>query len=138
MKIFFVGFCIGLYVAAAVAVPARVDYIVDGDTFAGVATLEGGVDVTIRVRIRNVDTPEIHGDCEYERKMALRAKEKLAELIPVGTRVELSNIKDDKYLGRIDANVADARGQDVGNALISLGLGRKYSGGRRKPWCGEK
>lgn len=138
MKIFFVGFYIGLYVVAAVAVPARVDYIVDGDTFAGVATLEGGVDVTIRVRIRNVDTPEIHGDCEYERKMALRAKEKLAELIPVGTRVELSNIKDDKYLGRIDANVADARGQDVGNALISLGLGRKYSGGRRKPWCGEK
>ena len=136
-------FCVGFFaimpaIVAAVpasAVPARVDYIVDGDTFAGVVKLDGGFDVTVRVRIRNVDTPEIHGDCESEREMAARAREYLGELIPAGSVVELSNIKDDKYLGRIDANVMDARGQDIGNEIVRVGLGRRYDGGHRNPWC---
>ena len=67
--------------------------------------------------------------------MALRAKNRLEQLIPVGTVVELSNVKDDKYLGRIDANVADATGRDVGDILIHEKLGRPYSGGHRNPWC---
>ena len=121
--------------STALAVPGRVGYIIDGDTFACVVNLAQDIDVSVRVRIRNVDTPEIHGDCEYERSMALRAKNRLEQLIPVGTVVELSNVKDDKYLGRIDANVADATGRDVGDILIHEKLGRPYSGGHRNPWC---
>jgi endonuclease YncB( thermonuclease family) len=124
-----------LLVPCAYAVPARVDYVIDGDTFSGVVKLDGGIDVSVRVRLRNVDTPEINGQCEYERNMAARAKARLAEIIPAGTTVELTNIKDDKYLGRIDANVADSRGNDVGATLIREKLGRKYNGGRRAPWC---
>lgn len=135
MKLIGFGFLFGMWVASAIAIPARVDYIVDGDTFAGVVTLDGGIDVTVRVRIRNIDTPEIHGDCEYEREMATRAKEKLAELIPVGTVTDLTNIKDDKYLGRIDANVSDTHGHDIGEAMIRTGLARRYNGGHRKSWC---
>jgi endonuclease YncB( thermonuclease family) len=70
--------------------------------------------------------------------MAARARDRLSEMIPVGTVVELSNIKDDKYLGRIDANVADARGRDVGTRLVTEGLGRRYSGGKRAGWCRGK
>lgn len=135
---FGIGFWAGLWIATAAAaetVPARVDYIVDGDTFAGVVKLDGGFDVTVRVRIRNVDTPEIHGDCELEREMAARAREYLSELIPAGSVVELSNIQDDKYLGRIDANVTDARGQDIGDEIVRAGMGRQYNGGHRNPWC---
>lgn len=124
-----------LVVPYAYAVPARVGHIIDGDTFSGVVKLDGGVDVSVRVRLRNVDTPEINGKCEYERDMAARARARLEEIIPAGTTVELTNIKDDKYLGRIDANVADARGNDVGAILVREKLGRKYNGGHRSSWC---
>lgn len=120
---------------SAVAVPATVDYIFDGDTFAAIVHLEDEIDISVRVRLINVDTPEIHGMCEKEISDALRAKDRLVELIPVGSVVDLKNIKDDKYLGRIDANVILADGRDVGEVLIKENLGRAYSGGRRHSWC---
>ena len=128
----FLGFCI---LKSAVAVPATVDYIFDGDTFAAIVHLEDEIDISVRVRLINVDTPEIHGMCEKEISDALRAKARLAELIPVGSVVDLKNIKDDKYLGRIDANVILSDGRDVGEVLIKENLGRAYSGGRRHSWC---
>ncbi len=120
---------------AACATPATVDYIFDGDTFAAYVNLEDDIQISVRVRIMNVDTPEIHGQCESEIQAALRAKERLAQLIPVGSVVELTHIKDDKYPGRIDAYVSAADGRDVGRVLISEKLGRPYSGGRRAGWC---
>lgn len=128
----FLGFCI---LKSAVAVPATVDYIFDGDTFAAIVHLEDEIDISVRVRLINVDTPEIHGMCEKEISDALRAKDRLAELIPVGSVIDLKNIKDDKYLGRIDANVILSDGRDVGEVLIKENLGRAYSGGRRHSWC---
>lgn len=132
-RLFIVAFM--LLVRSAYAVPATVDYIFDGDTFAAYVNLEPDVRISVRVRLRNVDTPEMHGQCDYEIRRALLARDRLAELIPVGTTVELANIKDDKYLGRIDANVKTVDGHDVGDILIREGLGRPYSGGRRKSWC---
>ena len=126
-------FCSGV----ACATPATVDYIFDGDTFAAYVNLEDDIQISVRVRLINIDTPEIHGECESEISLANRAKERLAELIPVGTVVELSGIKDDKYLGRIDAYVKMADGRDVGTVLISEKLGRPYSGGKRDGWCGK-
>ena len=79
----------------------------------------------------------MNGDSAYERSRAIAARDRLSEIIPVGSMVELSNVKDDKYLGRIDANVADSRGRDVGEILIREKYGRKYNGGRRKSWCGK-
>ena len=117
------------------AVPAVVKYIVDGDTFSAGVKLEDNTMVSVRVRIRNVDTPELHGECVDEIVAANVAKNRLSEMLPVGTVVELDQIKDDKYLGRIDATVRDSRGHDVGRALIREGHGRPYSGGRRQSWC---
>jgi endonuclease YncB( thermonuclease family) len=121
--------------AGAGAVPAVVKYIVDGDTFSAGVKLEDDTMVSVRVRIRNVDTPELHGECVDEIVAANVAKNRLAELLPVDSVVELENIKDDKYLGRIDATVQDSRGRDVGRVLIREGLGRRYSGGKRQTWC---
>lgn len=125
-----------LFVAgAANATPVVVDYIIDGDTFAGRVTLADDTKITVRVRLINVDTPEIHGECESEIRAAFAAKARLAELLPIGTTVELQEIKDDKYLGRIDARVLDVLGRDVGKILVNEKLGRPYSGGRRDGWC---
>ena len=117
------------------AMPATVDYVVDGDTFAAVAHVNNGANVDVRVRLRNVDTPEMHGECESEIRRANMARERLMKLVPRGTVVELKNIKDDKYLGRIDANVILPDGRDIGRVLINEKLGRPYSGGKRAGWC---
>jgi len=130
--IFVFGVCLA---APSFAVTARVGHVIDGDTFSGVVKLDGGIEISVRVRIRNVDTPEIHGECEYERNMAVRSKTRLAQMLPDGAVVELTNVRDDKYLGRIDANVIDSHGNDIGMRLVREGLGRKYNGGRREKWC---
>lgn len=135
MKWFCVPVLVFTWGASAFAVPARVGHILDGDTFSAAVSLDADTTVSVRVRLRNVDTPEMNGDCEYERSRAIAARDRLSEIIPVGSMVELSNVKDDKYLGRIDANVKNANGADVGEILIREKFGRKYNGGKRKPWC---
>lgn len=120
---------------SAHAVPATADYVFDGDTFAAYVAIAPDVDISVRVRLINIDTPEIHGDCDYEIERANMARERLRELLPAGTVVDLQNIKDDKYLGRIDANVILPDGRDVGRVLINEKLGRAYSGGKRTSWC---
>lgn len=126
----------GIFIAGvASAVPAMVDYIIDGDTFAARVSLDDDIKITVRVRIANVDTPELHGMCDYEIRMANIARDRLAQLIPIGSTVELTDIRDDKYLGRIDANVFDVAGNNVGKILIKEKLGRAYNGGWRTGWC---
>ena len=87
------------------------------------------------MRLRNVDTPELHGACEIETQRASAARERLIKLMPRGTVVELKNIKDDKYVGRIDANVILPDGRDVGRILINEKHGRLYNAGKRAGWC---
>ena len=117
------------------AVPATVDYHFDGDTFSAGVMLDTDVEITVRVRLINIDTPEINGKCTAEKVMAQSARDLLATIIPRGTVVDLQNIKDDKYLGRINANVILLDGRDVGQIMIDSGLARPYSGGKRQPWC---
>ena len=119
----------------AYAVPAVVDYVLDGDTFAAHVLVADGVGVDARVRLSDVDTPEIHGACEREIQMALRARDRMADLLPVGSVVELRNIKDDKYLGRINADVYLSDGRNLSKILLDEKLGRPYDGGHRASWC---
>ena len=127
---------VGLVCQNSFATPVIVRYIVDGDTFVGDVLLDKDVEVkSISIRLRNVDTPEIHGECDEEIKRAEYAKQRLEELIPVGSTVEISNIKDDKYPGRIDSNVYDAANRDIGWVLVREKVGREYHGGKRQSWC---
>ena len=126
----------GLCCSVASATPAMVTRIVDGDTFKATVLLADGIEImSVGVRLRNVDTPELHGECDYEIERAEKAKQRLSELIPVGSVIEITNVKNDKYPGRIDANVFDEQNRDVGLVLIRENLGRPYSGGKRQSWC---
>lgn len=124
-----------LVVGVACAVPATVTYIVDGDTFYANVMMDSDISVRTSVRIIGIDTPEINGKCKSEIDGAKRAKKRLSELLPVDSVVELSDIKDDKYLGRIDATVKLSDGRDIGKILIKEKLARGYKGGKRKSWC---
>ena len=136
MKKFITAVYIGTVCQICLATPVRVTYIIDGDTFVGDVLLADKTEaMSVKIRLRNVDTPELHGDCESEIKRAKYAKQRLSELIPVGSTVEIKNIKNDKYTGRIDANVYDSANRDIGSVLIKEKVGRSYNGGKRKSWC---
>jgi endonuclease YncB( thermonuclease family) len=109
--------------------------VFDGDTFSAKVLLENGAAISVRVRIRNIDAPEIHGECDAEIEWAKRSKNRLAELIPKGSAVMLTKIKDDRYLGRIDAIASLPDGRDIGRIMMAENLARPYDGGKRMPWC---
>lgn len=136
IKKFLILIVMGVCCHNCFATPVVVKYIIDGDTFIGDVLLADGLEVlSVSIRLRNVDTPEIHGQCDTEIRKALYAKQRLEELIPLGTIIEIKNIKNDKYPGRIDANVYDSVNRDVGLVLVRENVGRAYSGGKRESWC---
>jgi endonuclease YncB( thermonuclease family) len=115
--------------------PAEVVRVIDGDTFEARVRIWPGMDVTTRVRLRGVDAPELHARCDDERVRALAARDVLARLLAEGS-VGVSRIGQDKYGGRVDADVSTARTPNVSEALFDGGYARRYSGGRRESWCG--
>ena len=136
MKKFILLFCLCFLCRFCFAASIRVSYIVDGDTFVGDVILPDKSEVrSVKVRLRNVDTPELHGKCKSEIERAKYAKKRLEELIPVNSIAEIKNIKNDKYAGRIDANVYDSLNRDIGSILVKEKVGRPYSGEKRKSWC---
>ena len=136
MKRFLLVFSLLVFRAAAAPdLAATAEYVIDGDTFGAIIDLGAGAKVSARVRFMDIDAPELHGECESEIELANRSKDRLAELLPAGTGVVLSGIKDDKYLGRIDAYVKFPDGRDVGRIMTDEKLARAYGGGRRLPWC---
>ena len=99
----------------------------DGDTF----ILEKAGSKPTKIRLGNIDTPEIAGRCHFETVLAQRAKSRLAALLAGGV-VEINPDKLDRY-GRQLAEVAIAAG-DVGEILIAENLARPWDGARH-PWC---
>jgi micrococcal nuclease len=84
-------------------------------------------------RIENIDTPEIKGACDAERKLAVRAKDFTAAWLAKG-RVTIKQTGIDQY-GRVLARVSrDTTGEDLGEALVGAGLARPWKG-RREKWC---
>ncbi len=105
--------------------PAGVCRAVDGDTLECAGA---------RIRLVDIDAPELNGQCAAEIQMAERAK--LAAMIALATapaHVEPRRGKD-KY-GRLLARVT-LDGADLGATLVAQRLARPYTGGRRAGWCG--
>lgn len=128
----------GYRVAAAAfdgPVRAEVVRVIDGDTFEAAARIWLGEAIDIHVRIEGIDAPELRARCDGERVRAEAARDYLARRI-AGGEVELSDVRYDKYGGRVRAVVRDPKG-DVGLAMIAAGLARPYRGERRGSWCGE-
>jgi micrococcal nuclease len=115
--------------------PAEVVRVIDGDTFEARVRIWPGMEITTRVRLRGIDAPEMHARCQDERAKALAARDALVRILNEGT-VGVARIGQDKYGGRVDADVSTARTPDVSAALFERGLARRYSGGRRESWCG--
>jgi micrococcal nuclease len=116
-------------------VHAQVLRIIDGDTFEAAAQIWLGEAIDVHVRIAGIDAPELRARCDSEYALATAARDFLAKRI-AGADVMLSAVRYDKYGGRVDAAVSDARG-DVGAAMIKAHMARPYHGERRGSWCGQ-
>ena len=113
---------------------AEVVRIIDGDTFVARMRAGPGGEIETRVRLRRIDAAELHARCSKELRLALGARAALQRLLADG-RVTLSHVGQDKYPGRIDANVATGSTNDISVAMLSGGFARAYDGGRRGSWC---
>jgi endonuclease YncB( thermonuclease family) len=114
--------------------PVDVIRTIDGDTFEARVHLWPGLDLTTRVRLRGIDAPELKAACPQELQMAEAATDALRGLLGEGV-VTIFNIGPDKYQGRVVADVATKRTENVSAALLAAGHARSYSGGRRSGWC---
>ena len=68
-------FCCCGGVWAQTLVTALVTDVYDGDTFTVDADVWPDIGWTGSVRVRNVDTPEIRGDCDQEQRLAIAARD---------------------------------------------------------------
>ncbi len=113
---------------------SRVTTIYDGDTFkATIDSWPGIAGKNIGVRISGIDTPEMHGKCKREIELARMAKKKTVAMIRSAKRIDLKQMRRDKYF-RIDAEVF-ADGKSIAQALIATGLAIPYNGGKKATWC---
>lgn len=104
----------------------RVDCVVDGDTL----WLAGE-----KIRLVNIDAPEVNGRCHAETQRAAAATRALARLLD-RQPIRIVRHGQDRY-GRTLAAVATSAG-DAGAQLVSSGLAVEWRG-RREPvstWCG--
>jgi len=112
----------------------RVGTVIDGDSFkVDIANWPEVVGKGITVRINGIDTPEMRGKCDAEKRLARKAKQFTVTRLRSAERVELRNIQRGKYF-RLIADV-EVDGKDLGTQLMKAGLARVYEGGKRQDWC---
>lgn len=98
--------------------------ITDGDTF----RYRGE-----RIRIADIDAPEMRGRCAYETELAGRATRRMDALLQAGPfEMRTLDRDEDRYGRKLRVVVRD--GRSLGDQLMAEGLARTWSG-RREPWC---
>lgn len=120
---------INFYIAVVLAVT-------DGDTFKARLPVWQGVEIVTSVRVNGIDAPELRGKCDFEKVKAEEATAALTHFLQTGKNVTLHNVKDDKYSGRVVADVM-VDGKSLSSEMIRTGLVRPYNGGTRLGWCGN-
>ena len=105
--------------------PAEVR-VIDGDTF---------YYDSMRVRIADIDAPEVNGRCPHETELAARATERMRALLAAGPFElhPLVNGRDQDRYGR-KLRIVTRGGRSLGDMLVAEGLARTWTG-RREPWC---
>ncbi len=117
-------------------VRAEVIRVIDGDTVEVRAYPWPQQTVTVKVRLRGIDAPEIHTKCATEKRRGYAARDALQNMLNNIRSISLTNISGGKYFGRVLANLELEGGYNASGLLLDAGLVRAYEGGKRaKPSC---
>ena len=113
---------------------SKVISVYDGDTFrVNIDSLPPIVGKNIRIRVNGVDTPEIRGKCQYEKNLALKARDFVRNKLANAKEIKLTNLQRGKYF-RVVANVV-VDGVSLEQELLDNKLAYEYSGGKKLSWC---
>jgi len=113
---------------------SKVISVYDGDTFrVNIDSLPPIVGKNIPVRLEGVDTPEINGKCQYEKDLALEARDFLRSKLSNAVEILLNDLQRGKYF-RIVAKVY-IDGVSLEEELLQNGLAYQYNGGKKSNWC---
>ncbi|SEH04388.1 thermonuclease family protein [Candidatus Venteria ishoeyi] len=109
--------------------------VYDGDTFRTTIPDWPVFFDNIRIRLADIDTPEIKGQCDAEKNAAYAARDRLSELLHGALNVELRNMSQGTYFRVIAEVYVD--GVAVAQTLIDEGHAVAYDGGSRDKmyWC---
>ncbi|MDG1712985.1 MAG: thermonuclease family protein [Woeseiaceae bacterium] len=108
--------------------------VYDGDTFrVNIDEFPPIIGENIAIRILGIDTPEIKGNCQQERQLAIKARDFTRKYLNSGSVISLTDLKRDKYF-RILANVY-IDGKNLGDALLMQNLAVVYLGKKKFNWC---
>ena len=113
---------------------SKVISVYDGDTFrVDIASLPPIVGKNIAIRVSGVDTPEIRGKCQYEKNLALKARDFVRIKLTNAKEIKLTNLQRGKYF-RVVANVV-VDGVSLEQELLDNELAYRYDGGKKLKWC---
>jgi len=113
---------------------SKVISVYDGDTFrVNIASLPPIVGKNIAIRVNGVDTPEIRGKCQYEKNLALKARNFVRDKLANAKEIKLTNLQRGKYF-RVVANVL-VDGVSLEQELLDNELAYEYHGKRKLSWC---
>lgn len=116
---------------------SEVTSIYDGDTFrVNIKNYPPIVGERIGIRVNGIDTPEMRGKCEQEKKAAQAAKQFTVDKLRNAKKIELRNMKRDKYF-RILADVF-VDGENLAALLLKAKHGIEYHGDTKQGWCDKK
>ena len=113
---------------------SKVINVYDGDTFrVNIDSLPPIVGKNIRIRVNGVDTPEIRGKCQYEKDLALEARDFVKGKLSNAKEIKLTNLQRGKYF-RVVANVV-VDGVSLEKEPLDNELAYSYDGGKKLSWC---
>ena len=116
------------------AIVSKVISVYDGDTFrVDIDSLPPIVGKNIRIRLNGLDTPEIQGKCQYEKDLALKARDFVRNKLANAKEIKLTKLQRGKYF-RVVADVY-VDGVSLEQELLENKLAYKYTGGKKSSWC---
>ena len=116
------------------ATVSNVISVYDGDTFrVNIDSLPPIVGKNIAIRLEGVDTTEIKGRCQYEKDLAIEARDFVRKKLFNAKEIKLNDLQRGKYF-RVVAKVF-IDGVSLEKELLDKGLAYKYQGGKKSSWC---
>ena len=131
--------CFGVFAVQAAteygtATVSKVISVYDGDTFrVDVDSLPPIVGKNIPIRLKGVDTPEIQGKCQYEKNLALKARDFVRSKLANAQEIKLYRLQRGKFFRVVAEVMLD--GVSLEQELLDNGLAYKYNGGKKSSWC---